>query len=532
MNQEKLKKNNLINFLIIFFVLCALFRIDFRFKEGVSCCSDDYDYYSHAETIAIDGDFDYSNQISTDHPFYYSFNGKIAPVGFPGSGMLASPFLFIGNLIDKLFIKDNSKTFFSYKLLFYSLAPVIYYFIGFFYILKSLIQLNLTFNKYFVFLIVTGSGLPYFAFERFSMTHVYEFFIISLLLFNSLNFYKSNRNISAFLVPLFLMFSILVRMSNLYVFFLPIICYKLLVRKHEIKNRMLKNYFFLFSTFLSFIIYIFLSFQIYGKIIINPQEVYGTQVTFNSISQNSESIFVFIFETFSNLLKVLFGNEFGIFWVSPIIFSGICTIVLLLRNKHNWLLCLFLIISYGQNLGIVAIWKSTAASYGFRYLYSLVPLSVLIVYEQISQNKNKFLHRYLLFMSIFSLISILFFETTTLTQLSMNEILNSFGEMRPYSQTKYVFGVILSTINLNSYLIIFTTSWLGVVFFKTLLTFFNQNTILKLLSSFGLPTDNKDFLVFLNNLELVSFNKIFIVIAILLFFSYFLTFKNLNLKIQ
>ena len=45
--------------LIVFFII-SLFRVDFRFKNTVECCSDDYDYFSHAYTIAIDKDFDYS----------------------------------------------------------------------------------------------------------------------------------------------------------------------------------------------------------------------------------------------------------------------------------------------------------------------------------------------------------------------------------------------------------------------------------------------------------------------------------------
>ena len=50
-------KKNVLNIVLIFFILSLFFRIDFRFKNSVECCSDDYDYFSHAETIALDGDF-------------------------------------------------------------------------------------------------------------------------------------------------------------------------------------------------------------------------------------------------------------------------------------------------------------------------------------------------------------------------------------------------------------------------------------------------------------------------------------------
>ena len=61
-------KNNFFLVFLILLMFSLFFRVDFRFKNGVDCCSDDYDYFAHAETIAIDGDFDYSNQITEDHP--------------------------------------------------------------------------------------------------------------------------------------------------------------------------------------------------------------------------------------------------------------------------------------------------------------------------------------------------------------------------------------------------------------------------------------------------------------------------------
>ena len=68
------QKNKLFTFLLILFVLLSLFRVDYRFKGTVECCSDDYDYYLHASTIAIDFDLDYSNQ--EVRGFSYYKNGK------------------------------------------------------------------------------------------------------------------------------------------------------------------------------------------------------------------------------------------------------------------------------------------------------------------------------------------------------------------------------------------------------------------------------------------------------------------------
>tara|TARA_B100000941_G_C28272180_1_gene432081 strand:- start:111 stop:515 length:405 start_codon:yes stop_codon:yes gene_type:complete len=132
-------------------------------------------------------------------------------------------------------------------------------------------------------------------------------------------------------------------------------------------------------------------------------------------------------------------------------------------------------------------------------------------------------------MSIFSNLSLLFFETTEQTQLSMVEIENSFGLMRNYSEPNYVTGVFKSFTELNSYLIIFTTSFVGVVFFKILLLLFDKVSIFNFLNSLGLPTDNQDFVKYLENLEIISVYKIMIISLTILFFCIYFV-NNLNNK--
>ena len=97
MNKNKTK----IFLIFIFFLL--LIKTDYRLESTINCCGDDFDYYSHAYTVAVDFDFDYENQIPEYSKFYFINGEKIAPVGFSGSGLLAAPFLFIGNILDNVF---------------------------------------------------------------------------------------------------------------------------------------------------------------------------------------------------------------------------------------------------------------------------------------------------------------------------------------------------------------------------------------------------------------------------------------------
>lgn len=493
------------------------FRIDYRFTEQISCCSDDFDYYSHAATIVFDGDFDYSNQIKETHPYFYKYNNKIAPIGFPGSGILFSPFLFIGNLIDNN-LSNSEENFLNYGLLLYSIAPIVYFFIGYFYLLLSLRKLNYNPNKYEILIFLFGSGLPYFAFERFSMTHVFEFFLISLLIYNLINYHLCNNKLSSAIIPILITLILLTRMSNYFVLLLPIIIKKLIRKNNYEVHNLLKNKFFLISSFLSFYIYFKLTNLIYGRLIFNPQKVYGTDIDVNNIINSNTTFIEYIIQNFFNLFKILFSNEFGIFWVSPILFIGFFITLLGIKSK-NYFLYLLTFLCFMQNFAIVLIWKSTASSYGFRYLYSLVPLSILIFYDYMN-NKNNLFKNYLMIFSIFSCISLLFFETTVQTQLSTEEIYNTFGEIKRYSAPTYVTGVFKSVFTLNSYLIIFTTSWLGVVFFKILLGFLDSANLIHILSQLGLPSKDTDFIYYLDEIMKLSWTKIYLVCLILLFFSY------------
>ena len=76
MKNKKLKK---IFIVLFYFLLPLLFlKIDYRFIETFNCCQDDHDYYSHAETIAIDFNLNYDNQFVGFETERYNNNGKIA----------------------------------------------------------------------------------------------------------------------------------------------------------------------------------------------------------------------------------------------------------------------------------------------------------------------------------------------------------------------------------------------------------------------------------------------------------------------
>ena len=56
----KFNKRYLTLILLLFFLV--LLRTDYRFIDKPVCCGDDH-YYSHSETLVVDFDLDYSNQL-------------------------------------------------------------------------------------------------------------------------------------------------------------------------------------------------------------------------------------------------------------------------------------------------------------------------------------------------------------------------------------------------------------------------------------------------------------------------------------
>ena len=508
------KKNFLFLALFYIFLILLFTKIDYRFIEEFTCCQDDHDYYSHAETIAIDFDLNYSNQYEGYEEKRYYKNGVVAPKGFIGSGLLASPFLYIGNLFENII--SNKSFIFNYKILFYSLSAIFYFFLSIYLIYASIRLLQIKINLQFIFLLFLGSGVAYYAFERYSMTHIYEVFTTCLLIFITTKFYteKNNLDYFSFLIPIVTIVAINVRWVNYHIFFIPFIVKFLFKDKIQNNNYLLKSKYFYFSYALSAGVFLLLNKYIYDIVTFNPVRIYGSSGRLDSFIEADTISLLKIVST--SMIQILFSEEFGIFWFSPIIFAGLAVLfyLLIFSSKEKFVGYLFLLILYGVPFGSVVLWQSTASSYGYRYLYSLLPIALLVFVKWKSLRGNNLLNNYLLFFSIFGALSILFFETTPGTSLSEN--INSFNVNERFSQPEYLTNYIASFTEINSYLKIFTTSFLGVLFFKLISSFFQIEEIISFLEKLNLPVNNQDFINFLYNIETISLNQIILFLVVLL----------------
>ena len=135
---------------------------------------------------------------------------------------------------------------------------------------------------------------------------------------------------------------------------------------------------------------------IYGIITFNPVQVYGSSGRLNTLLDLG--IFSVLKLVLTSMFQILFSQEFGIFWFSPIIYVGLIVLLYLLftSGTKKTLGYLFLLVIYGIPFSIVILWQSTASSYGYRYLFSLIPIAIIIYGKFKSFKKTKTLDNYLL----------------------------------------------------------------------------------------------------------------------------------------
>ena len=233
---------------------------------------------------------------------------------------------------------------------------------------------------------------------------------------------------------------------------------------------------------------------------------------------------------FKLLFNSLITQEFGVLWFSPIIFFGLISAFYFF--KKNILLSLSIFLIYGFYFAIINAWGGTGNAYGLRFIYPTIPLSIfLFVYFYKLKLIKNYMKFYIVLFSFFSLLSVLFFESWSGTQLSLNYIENSYGNMQIYSQPYFLTGTLNALIIFDSYLKIFVTSYLGVVIFKVLFIIFNKSNVISILTNIGLPTDNKDFVDYVEKVHTTDF--VSLIIIILITYIIFRIYKNShNLQIE
>ena len=458
---KKTKLKYLKIFLFVIFLLLLL-KTDYRFNEiTINSVGDDSEYYYNVITLVQDFDLDYSNQLDINSPGIYKEGSYVAPAHPIGNGFLAFPFILISNYVLTYFYSPLAT---SINYFVYSLVPIFYLFLSIFLLLKVIGEKY----KNLIILSIFGSGVTYFAFERFSMSIVYEFFAVTFLIYLSgskLN--KYNYFFIGFLPSVFL----LIRTSSYHYYLIPILI--LILKDKEATKKFFYRPYLTGITF-GILVYSLISKVTYGIVTFTPTTSFNATnstyykrlnslLDFNILGEN-------IVLTFNTLKNVFFGFEFGLVYFSPILAITLYIVWKLLLEKKYLFLLLYSIIFMIPFAQILII-QSIGFSYGFRYLYNLIPLNLYILFKVFKTNKKLLI--YLIIFSINGILSTLFFETSEFSSLSEDYSTNMFGNYERYANKDYLIGYLKSFLFLNSYIKIVLTSFIGVILFKIIDLFYD-----------------------------------------------------------
>lgn len=480
----------------------------------------------HTETLVEDFDFDYKNQLKGFELSRYT-NNKIAPLAFPGSSFLASPFMFLGKILDRtleFFLIELEIV--NFKIFFYSMSPVVYFLLSILLISKTLKVLNISFSPIDIFIFSFGTGISYYAFERYSMSHVYEMFASSLIFYLSSIFYKNKKTnfLLTAALPFVLFTGFYIRWINYYFFIIPIIVKKLFFSSSN--RNLYKNINFLISSLISLAFYLTISKNIYGFYTLNAAKIYGSNLATDFIENTAFDI-NYLFILLKKLIIIFTTQEFGIIWFQTIIFISFITSLFnflfeLIINKKFVSKFFLVLISFSQIFFIAVSWGGTGSAFGWRYLMSLTPLAIVYYYYNF-QNYSKFktLHKIVLALSIFSMLSTIFFETTEKTQLSLVRTENSFGNFAYYVERNFLTGFLESFTSIEAYYKIFITSFLGLIILKILISIFSIEIIFKFFENYGLPVDNEKVVLLFYNVENISFIYFIVTVGFVSLVTYF-----------
>ena len=403
---KKLKNNKFK--IVTFFLITLLFKPLWLFNNtNLGAPGDDMSYWLHSATLAFDQDFNYLNDYEINHNI---FNPETnAPAHPPGAGYLASPFVYLFSLFDKVagttdaYTRINPVKSFAYAG--YFIAGLIYTFFGSYFLSKIVKKYN---NKYAGLLLFSGlmSTLIHFVSTRFLMSHASEFFLCSLIIYifeKNDNKYLSKNDITKLVLTYFLL--AITRPST---FLYSLILFLVYRNKFVFNKNFISTYIIQLSGFL--LLYISLSRKLYTKnyILLNSYGEYSNQYT-------SSLTFDQFLKGFVDLPNLFLSTNMGIAFSTPIVFLAF--IVFLknyLRENGKILDKVSMFFYFSASFFPLLIWQGREVAYGQRLLIGIIPLCIIITSKYLVENYLVASAKFLTFVSYSGYILFYSFEKLTL----------------------------------------------------------------------------------------------------------------------
>ena len=395
--------------IIIFIFAFFIFRPYFMQERGLLYGGDDEGYFAHATSLVFFQFPDYSKEFYTDAGTGAPPTADNYPMHSIGPALMSFPFVFTFSLIDRIQgssiveKRDVSNIIDSWTLFGFVLSTIFYFYVGILLLYKAL-------RNYFDDIICLYSILfmilfQYFflyVFRRPVLSHIYEFFLQSILVYffikdSKTKFINNTKLWFAILIGVLIGLIILVRNNNiLFAVLWPVVLFCFENNRFSIKKGWKK---LLISYSIGIIIVFIFKFVL---LLIYKYEAYGYVVK-NIMGRSNLFDKANLFFLFKSFLNVIFGIDFGIIFTAPFILLGIfCLFFLKFDIKKKLLIIFFpIMLNIFFALGLKG-W------YGYRYfVFSITPLLLFPLAQFFNSLKEKkILKKWLIVFFILSILPI------------------------------------------------------------------------------------------------------------------------------
>ena len=394
MDQNPLKKRARSLIEVALLLLFGLLFIEPMWLLRGDYGSDDAGHFSHAATIALDFDLDYSNE-----PVVAWAAERQIAAGSPGAGWLAAPVVAALSILDRIqghpIIEDHTRYTYSWSLFGFWVAALIYFMAGVWLYRRGIETLWPTLDRRLSMVLAFSTGVPFYVLRRFSMAHAFEFAICALGFWAAVKLYYAlalGRPTRRWILwsAVAALANLAVRANNLntlvlghtivlllFVFGVPTLSRPPWQRVRTVLIRLTG------AIALALVPLAAFNVAVYGAIYPTPALMYGQPLT-GTASRTALEILGHGLTLLPNLVPLIFSSEFGVLWTNPVLVLGgvfllAATLRRLVRRRDapHALALTLIVVFFGLSTAIVLWWQTTATSYGYRYLFPLYPVALL-----------------------------------------------------------------------------------------------------------------------------------------------------------
>ena len=450
-------------FLLICLTCWLLFNPYYLFKSKPGW--DDASYLAHAYTIGLDGDLDYCNEMSFDTTGCAGKALRTAPPHPVGAGILHAPLTGLFGLADRMLnhsvVGQRREVVLSWSFFGFFLSASCFFLIGCACYVRSFALLKIDIPAWMIVLLAASVGIPVYVLQRFTMAHAAEFMVLALIVWTGCSLLLSNGKKSIgllVLLPVWIGLSYLIRPSNINVLLLPPILYLMLTEWGQVKLRFSPERkhigVLLGSTVLVLFAIMWLNSTLYQHPFPSSTQLYGFRIA--RIPGNLQGKIEKIVGSLPHLPDLFFSSEYGLLFSAPLLLIGSLFLISLIALQkwsfRSLVLTLLTLTFLAIPLSVVLLWRNTGDAYGYRYLFSLTPLCLLvygIIIKKLRPFQRGALQYLMTTLALISLTGQVFYMTSA--ELTPGKRINAFGKMERFSAMGYETALINSITSVTGW---------------------------------------------------------------------------------